>query len=232
VSIFIRMLKEGIVDIPPQEEKAIDGFVKELERFHKKRSSIHKDQSNNAICYALKEYANTVLAPKYGLTQIYWRFIYEPNSENKAGYIPTHDEIFVNLAYNVSNVKDGLQSQKIDWHGVAASIYHEWVHLKQDIRLKMDHPRGMSAFQKMYRSTAYSDIKWEQMAMARQEVEWIKRNIKRVKPEHVLKWLQRQGLRGPDMQILNKTNPEAYKRILKYAVMFMLKKLAQKSTKK
>ncbi len=84
----------------------------------------------------------------------------------------------------------------------------------------------------MYKATEYYDIKWEQMAMARGEIEWIKRNLKRINPRYIIKWLQKHGLTGPETAMLRKENPEAYKRVLKYAVMFMLKKMAQQATKK
>jgi hypothetical protein len=202
------MLIEGVVDIPAQEEKAIDSMLKELERFHKKRSTLHKDASDNAICAALKQYINDVLAPKYKFDYLFWRFVYEPRNSDKAGYVPTHDELFINLAYNVNDSSSPLRSQEINWSSVAESIYHEWVHVKQDDRIKHKHAKGMMT----------------PMLMK------IKRNLKRTNPKYIIKWLQKQGLIGPETHSLRKKNPEAYKRILKYAVMFMLKTMAKTAT--
>lgn len=233
------MLKEGVVDIPLKEEKAIDSMLKELARFHKKRATLHKDSSDNAICAALKEYTNEILAPKYGLDQVFWRFLFDPYSANKAGYIPFPGigfpkELYINLAYDVPDSSEPLRNQKIDWNKVAESIYHEWVHVKQDIEVQKTHHRGMGSpmLRKMYKATAYHDMYWEQMAIARQEIEWIKRNMKRVKPQYILKWLQRQGLKSPETEMLKKENPEAYRRIMRYAIMFLLKRMAKKATKR
>mgnify|MGYP001175475909 FL=1 len=237
MGIFIRMLLEGVVNIPPQEEKAIDAMVKALERFYKRHSDLYKNASSNAICAALKNHTNDVLAPKYKLNSVFWRFIYEPDNGIKAGYIPSLEgdgqkEVFINLAHNVSNRFRPLRIQKIDWDGVAESIYHEWVHVKQDIEIQKKQYKGMAtpALRKMYKATAYHDIKWEQMALARGEIEWIKRNLKKVKPQQIIKWLQQNGLMSPETIMIQKGNPTAYKRILKYAIMFMLKTMAQRAT--
>jgi hypothetical protein len=69
-------------------------------------------------------------------------------------------------------------------------------------------------------------------ALARQEIEWIKQRIRKVTPEEVMKWLREWGLMSdPALIRLKNTNPMAYKRILKYAVMFILKKQAKAVTK-
>ena len=53
-----------------------------------------------------------------------------------------------------------------------------------------------------------------------------------VTPEEVMKWLREWGLMSdPALIRLKNTNPMAYKRILKYAVMFILKKQAKAVTK-
>jgi len=85
-------------------------MLKELERFHKKRSSLHKDASDNAICAALKQHTNDILAPKYGLDFIFWRFLYDPYSTNKAGYLPKYKELSINLAYDVEDNLEALRT--------------------------------------------------------------------------------------------------------------------------
>lgn len=227
------MLKEGVVNIPPEEEKAIESMLKELERFHKMRSKLHKNSSDNAICAELKQYTNGVLAPKYNLDFLLWRFSYEATSIFKAGYVPNYNELYVNLAYHVENGLNPLRNQDIDWDKVAQSIFHEWVHVKQDVKIKKKHSRGMMTpmLWKMYKKTDYYDIKWEQMALAREEIEWIKRNINIINPIRIIKWLQKNGLTGPVISHLKEENPEAYRRILKYSIMFLLKQLAQQATK-
>lgn len=214
-------------------------MLKELERFHKKRSTLHKDASDNAIRSALKQYTNDILAPKYGLEDVFWRFLYDPYSTDKAGYIPAPSggdkkEIYVNLSYDVPDSSKPLRNQKIDWNKVAESVYHEWVHFKQDNAIKRTHKKGMASpmLRKIYKATAYHDMHWEQMSLARQEIEWIKRIIKRVNPQHIVKWLQRQGLKSPETEMLKIENPEAYRRILRYAVMFLMKRMAKQATKR
>lgn len=230
-SLFIFMINDGVVNIPAKEEKAINAFIENISNFYNKNKSAYIDKSDMAICSVIKQYANEI-SPKYHLEKIFWRFVYEVENVNKAGYIPKHNEIFVNLVFCVKKPKERLGGQAIDFKAVTVYIYHEWVHYKQDILVKKKHSKGLGGFFDMYNKTAYHDVKWEQMALARQEIEWIKQRIRKVTPEEVMKWLREWGLMSdPALIRLKNTNPMAYKRILKYAVMFILKKQAKAVTK-
>jgi len=231
ILLFILMLKEGVVNITPEEENAIDGMLGELEEFHKKNASDNIDRSNNAICYTLKQHVNEELAPKYNLTEVKWSFVYEPSSNIKAGYKPVDKVLFVNLAYSVRKMADGLSHQPLDFTLVAGSIYHEWVHVKQ-VSLYKNHTSKdiIPSLMKIYSNTSYDDIRWEQMAIARQELDWIKRRLKKHDLTSVIEQLKKWGLmHTPAVIKLRRINPKAYKGILKYAVMFILKKQAQKA---
>lgn len=223
------MMNEGVVDISEKEEKAIDAFLKDLEKYHNKRSRIHKDASDMAICVALREYANDVAAPKYELSQIKWVFGHFPDSLTKASYYAQYKEIIINTAHVVGSPRLPLANQKIDFKKVAVNVYHEWTHYKQDMLFRKATGRPLSS-QEIYRNKKYIDAPEEQMAFARGEIEWIKQNLKKTTPEEILRWLKKWGLvQSEDIAKVKKTNPKAYKRMLKYAVMFVLKKQAQRA---
>jgi hypothetical protein len=70
------------------------------------------------------------------------------------------------------------------------------------------------------------------MAVARQELDWIKRRLKKPDRTSIIQQLQKWGLmHNPEVIKLQRSNPKAYKAILKYAIMFILKKQAQKAIK-
>ena len=85
-----------------------------------------------------------------------------------------------------------------------------------------------SVSRNIYKNTKYENIKWEQMAFAKQELDWIKRNLKITSPSRILKHLKQNGLSDNWFESkLKQKNPKAYKSILKYAVMFVLRQMAR-----
>lgn len=227
------MIYEGVINIPVKEEKDINAFIVDISNFYNKNLGGYVNKSDTAVCSAIKQYANEI-SSKHHLDKIFWRFVYEVENVNKAGYIPKYNEIFINLVFCVKKPKERLGGQAIDFNTVTVFIYHEWVHYKQDIHVQKKHSKGigLGGFFDMYNKTAYHDIKWEQMALARQEIEWIKQRIRKVKPDEVMKWLREWGLMSdPGVIKLKNSNPKAYKRILKYAFMYILAKQAKSSSR-
>lgn len=220
------MLNDGVVDITPEEEKAIDGFVKDLEQFYKKQTY----ERGVDVLSSFNRHTSEI-APKYGLDRVRWSF-YTNYDDVEAYYDPEYSEISINVGNMVPDSKEEISNQEVDFAKMRESIYHEWVHFKQDEKLKKTHTKGLSTFEKMYQKTAYHDIKWEQMAIAREEIEWIKNHTKEIDSEWITRWLQRWGLSdAKESDQLKETNPKAYKRIMKYAIMFLLKKKAQAALK-
>lgn len=225
------MINDGVVDIPEKEEKSIDAFLKELEKYYNRRYKIYKEYSNMKICEDLREYSNTVIAPKYGLDEIKWNFGYFPDSSTKASYSASHKEIIINVAHAVGNSKLPLSKQKIDFKKISIHVYHEWTHFKQDLRYRKTTGKPFTA-QQMYAGKKYIDVPEEQMAFARGELKWINQNLKKTHPQEILKWIKKWGLvQSEDIAKVKKTNPKAYKKMLKYLVLFVLKKEAQEHLK-
>ena len=222
------MIREGVVDISSEEEKRLDSFLKELAKHHNKRSKIHKGQSDMAISVALREYANDIVSPKFGVDVVKWVFGYFPDSRTMAAYSIPNNEIIINLAHAVGNPKLPLEGQKLDFDKIAIHVYHEWVHVKQSVKYT-GATGDMMTVDKLYGKRDYYDNPWEQMAFGRGEIEWIKRNVKKTKSSEIIKWLKKWGLvQSEKIASLKKSNPTAYRKILKYAILFALKKEAEK----
>lgn len=221
------MIREGVANITGEEEKALDAFLKDLEKFHNRRSRIHKDASDKDICASLSEYSNTIAAPKYGVNLILWTFGYSSDTYTKAAYSAPHKEILLNLAHTVGNSKLPLCKQKIDFKKIAVNVYHEWTHFKQDLLYRKATGKPLTS-QEIYAGKAYHDAPEEQMAFARGELEWIKQQAKKTNPQEILKWIKKWGLvQNEQIANLKKTNSKAYKRMLKYLVLYVLKKQAE-----
>lgn len=213
------IINDGTITISVAEEKTIDSFIKKLEKFYKKYHQLQVAESLQTIANALTEYAN-VISPKYNLDYLQWKFVTVGSFE--AIFIPSPQGIWINL-------RKMLRDSKVDFDKIAEYIYHEFVHFKQNILFKSNTGRDIDAEKDLYRKKGYFGSPWEQMAFAKQELEWVKRKVKKIHPSEVLKWIKKWGLsRSSTLNNLKQTNPEAYKRMLKYVVLFLLKQQAQK----
>jgi len=224
------MIEEGIVNITPKEEKAIDIFISEISKFYNRRIKIHKTQSDEEIITLLDEYVNGYLAPKLKLNRVNWRFIYNIRNHHVGLFDPQSNTITLNISNAVDYPSNPLNNQRIDLYKMSHYIYHEWVHFKQNELYKQSTGHDLDVLTQG--NIEYFDDPWEQMAFAYGEIEWIKQNIKKTDPKLVIKWLQKWGLlQGDRLSKLKRNNYTAYKKILKYAVLFLLKKQAQKAIK-
>ena len=220
------MINDGIVDISVKEENAIEDFIKRLVNFSEHITL----QTDEEICEKITQYSNQLSKNygKYDLDDVLWRFVRWEKSNTGAVYYSEIETIVVNLDPCL-DYSDPINQQKIDSEKLFELISHEWVHFKQNIAIKKSGKDGMhSVSRNIYKNTKYENIKWEQMAFAKQELDWIKRNLKITSPSRILKHLKQNGLSDNWFESkLKQKNPKAYKSILKYAVMFVLRQMAR-----
>jgi hypothetical protein len=224
------MIQEGVVNITPEEERSIDLFLKNLSKWHNKKLGTYPENSDE-VSKILGQYVNSQSSPKYKLNTVTWRFKYFPDTRTKAAFVSKDLEIIINLAHAVDNLKLPLFKQKIHFEKLIPNVYHEWVHFKQDQLYKKN--TGNVDSNPLYKNKEYYDSPWEHMAFGRGEIEWIRTSLKKKTPKEILGWLKKWGLNQNDeISSLKRKNPDAYRKILKYAIMFALKKQSQEELKK
>lgn len=208
------MLTDGVVDI--LNEKEIDSFLKDLANYANR--IIKKNASNiYNVSDHLTLYANRI-SKSYQLNNIKWDFHTDLMSNRNGGYSPKLNSIWINLPSIIKN-------DKIDEDRFSEIVYHELTHVKQVEKYKKFTGKNPTS-KGIYGKKSYNDSPWEQMALSRGELEYIKKVLNKVDPKQVINWVKKSGLISrTDLIQLKRTNYNAYKRILKYIVLFMMKKM-------
>lgn len=199
-------------------------FSKEYEGSHP--TSIEYESINEIFVSKLNDYVNNTLAPKLKLDNIVWMAVIEKNQKamsylsNKNGQI-----IKINLFNLCNRPDDKIYHWIIKKKLFIVSIFHEWTHYLQDIRMSKKSGKKLTAktIGSKYRSNYFS-IPHEQMALAAGELAYIKTILKKTTPEEILDWLKKSGITHSEkLRQLKQTDRRSYNKILKYIVLFLLK---------
>lgn len=214
------LIQEGVVKITSREEHALNSFVHDLLLFY---NGI-KEKTTYSILDDINKYTNEILAPKYRLNYFKWEFVYDNKTKINALYKSLDKLLIINLAKFVPRPSLSLTTQEVDFDHLIETLYHEYVHVKQ-MQLVNPTEKDIEWVRRMYKKLEYLNIPWEQMAHAKNELQWIKNKLKVVDPNQVIKVLKNMGLTNPRFQLLKYSNYDAYKKILRYAILFVMDKM-------
>lgn len=226
------MLKEGVVNITPEETKNVDRYFADIKRYTDKLFKKFKEIEANDLSDRMTSYSKSI-QPKYNLNNIEISYLHLTSHRYKGGFKPLQNTIIINtVTFFVSNstTPDGDKNvSSILYDGIREAFDHEYVHYKQNEL----HKQSTGASRTAYSSNdwvQYLKQPWEQMAFAAEELRWIKNKLKGIKPDELVRYLQKWGLtRNQKLANLKKTDYESWKGIMKNAAMFALQDMAKKS---
>ena len=230
------MLSEGAIQIKPNEKRKLVQYVQTL------KAKVAELLKNGPLPYTtflqeLNEFSKKgMIAPTLSVT-------YEWNKENIAG---TYDQefryIIINLYTMVKISPTGQETfniVSIDFSALMVTLIHEYVHFKEDMKIRslhygktlpfIEHPPG---------SAKYLEDPQERQAWAAGHLEYIKHHLDTQDPKKLIAFLRTNGLNiNPTLATLKKTDYASWKRIMKNAIMMAIydletEKLPRKSPSK
>ncbi len=218
------MLSEAIIKISPKDRENLFNYIRALKRV---TTQLLK---NGAIPYStvlqeLNEFSSRWDSKVAKNLRIRYEYI---RGKYKGQYIQDGTTINMNLTAFVKVNSNGTEATivSIDILGMVPIFFHEFMHYKQDMKIRSKH------FGHYLQALDHKDFKsyfqdpQERQAWAIQYLEYLRQNMKITKPEEVLSQLKKMGLlHDKDLNNLKNTDYASWKAIMKNIVVTALRDL-------